>query len=203
MDERPDESRAAIGLTIKSGWAAAVLLDGHPRSPRVVDSRRIELSDPSVPESRQPYHAAFGTARAEGPDLSRLLDLVRQFASASIAEAIRQYRSAGHHVTGAGLVVGSLVDPERLANAHVRIHALEGQLFRRVVEDAAAAAGLECAVWRERDLYPAAAGELNESEDHLRNKVKTLGRAVPGMWRAEQKAATVAAWLVLTSAVAR
>ena len=49
--------RAAIGFTVKSGWACAVLVAGSATSPRVVDSRRVDLSDPAIPESRQPYHA--------------------------------------------------------------------------------------------------------------------------------------------------
>lgn len=199
MAERAGKSLAAVGFTIKSGWAAAVLLNGSLPSIQVVDSRRIELSDPAIPESRQPYHAGFGTARKAGPELSRLLRAVRRSARHSVAGVIRQYRAAGHQLIGAGVVVGSLIDPERIANAHIRIHALEGQLFRRVVEDAARASSLPCSVWRERDLYGVTAEALKQSEQDVRSTVKTLGNAVAGTWRAEQKAATVAAWLMLAT----
>jgi hypothetical protein len=40
---------------------SAVLLSGPAASPHVVDSRRVDLSDPAVPGSRQPYHEGFGT----------------------------------------------------------------------------------------------------------------------------------------------
>src|SRR5438046_9127290 len=50
----------ALGFRIKSGWAAAVLLRGPVRSPRLCDSRVIDLSDMRFPETRQPYHAAMG-----------------------------------------------------------------------------------------------------------------------------------------------
>src|SRR5262245_57686003 len=65
--------RAAIGVTVKSGWACVVLVAGSAARPRVIDSRRIELSDPAIPESRQPYHAGFGTARSAGADRARLV----------------------------------------------------------------------------------------------------------------------------------
>jgi hypothetical protein len=197
MAERAGKSRAAIGFTVKSGWAAAVLLKGPLASPQVVDSRRIELSDPAIPESRQPYHANFGTARAAGPELSRLLRSVGRFGRRSVTGVIRQYRAAGHQCIGAGVVVGSMIDPERIANAHIRIHAREGQLFRGVVEGTALASGLRCSVWRQRDLYGVAAEALKQSEQHIRGTVTSLGKAVAGAWRAEQKAATVAAWLML------
>jgi len=100
---------------------------------------------------------------------------------------------------GAGIVVGSLIDPERIANDHIRIHALEGQLFRRVVQDAAVDCRVACRIWRERDLYEAAAGILNEPEERVRATLAKLARPAGCPWRAEQKAATLAAWLVLTS----
>jgi hypothetical protein len=188
---------AAIGVTVKSGWASVVLLCGPADSPRVADSRRIELSDPAIPESRQPYHAGFGTARAGGLELRRLVAAVKRFGRRSVTAAIRDYQGAGHPLRGAGLVVGSVIDPERIANDHIRIHALEGQLFRSVVQDAATRCGLPCAMWRDRDLHALAAGILEQPDQKLRNSLTALGRDVGGPWRAEQKAATLAAWLVL------
>lgn len=60
----------AVGFTIKSGWAAAVLLDGSGAVPRVLDSRRVQISDPDVADSTQPYHAGFGAARDAGTSSS-------------------------------------------------------------------------------------------------------------------------------------
>ncbi len=199
MDERASRSRAAVGFTVKSGWAAAVLLIGPPTSPRVADSRRVELSDPVIPESRQPYHAGFGTARGSGPELSRLLRSVRRFGRQSVVGLIRHYKAADHQLAGVGVVVGSLIDPERIANDHIRIHALEGRLFRGLVEEAAVGSALPCSIWRDRDLYAVAAEALRQPEQHVRATVAALGGAVAGSWRAEQKAATVAAWLVLAA----
>ncbi len=190
---------AAVGFTVKSGWASVVLLEGAAASVRVVDSRRVELSDPAVPESVQPYHAGFGTARAGGPRLSRLVASVERFGRQSVTAVIQDYQAGGHRLVGAGIVVGSLVDPATIANDHIRIHALEGRLFRGVVNDAAARSRLKCSVWRERDLYASAAGALSQPEPDLRAAVTVLGRAVAGSWRAEHKAATLAAWLVLAA----
>lgn len=198
MNVRAGGSRAAIGFTVKSGWAATVLLIGSPASPHLADSRRIDLSDPAIPESRQPYHAGFGTARSSGAELKRLVSSVRRFERRSVMSVVETYET-GHALTGAGLVVGSLNDPGRIANQHIRIHALEGQLFREVVEQALAAGGLECSVWRERDLYAAAAKLLRDTEPQIRSTVTALGREIDGPWRAEQKAAAVAAWLVLAA----
>jgi hypothetical protein len=199
MSVRVDRSRAAVGFAVKSGWAATVLLIGSPASPRLADSRRIDLSDPAIPESRQPYHAGFGTARSSGADLTRLVSSVRRFGRRSVSHVVATYATAERALTGAGLVVGSLIDPSRIANQHIRIHALEGQLFREVVEQTLAASGLPCSVWRERDLYGAAAEALCQPEPRIRSTVAALGRDIDGPWRAEQKTAAVAAWLVLAA----
>lgn len=188
---------AAVGFTVKSGWACAVFLAGPAAHPHVLDSRRVELSDPSNPDARQPYHDGFGTARANGPELTRLLDGVKRFGRQSVLDVIREYTDTGRHLSGAGIVVGSLIDPERLGNSHIRIHALEGQLFREVVADAAARSSLKYAVWRERDLLSIAVKTLERPERDVRQVLAAVGRTVGGSWRAEHKAATLAAWLLL------
>lgn len=187
----------AIGFTVKSGWTSAVVVGGTRASPKVLEARRLELSDPALPDSRQPYHAGFGTARGAGAGLSRLVASVERFGRTSVTRFIQDLHDAGHRPRGAGIVVGSLNDPARIANAHIRIHALEGQLFRRVVENAAAERSLACHLWRERDLYASAAALLKRPEPELRVMLTALGGSVDGPWRTEQKAAALAAWLVL------
>jgi hypothetical protein len=189
-------TRAAVGFTVKSGWACAVLVVGSPALPALVESRRVELSDPENPDSRQPYHAGFGTARGAGRELSTLVSSIKRFGRSSVTRLLRDYQS-GHTVCGTGVVVGSLIDPATIANDHIRIHALEGQLFRGVVEDAARRRGVRCVLWRERDLVGEAVKALKRPEKDLRGIVSALGRDVDGPWRAEQKAAALAAWLVL------
>jgi len=187
----------AVGFTVKSGWASAVLMTGSATAVHLVDARRVDLSNPQLPESRQPYHAGTGTARPDGPELSRLVTSVESFGKQSVTEAIDSYQHAGYRLRGLGVVVGSLIDPNGIANAHIRIHALEGRLFRRVVEEAAAERHLPCSTWRERDLYGVAARVLRQQESHLRRVLKACGETTGGPWRAEQKAAALAAWLVL------
>jgi hypothetical protein len=182
---RPE--RAAAGFTVKSGWACAVLVSGTTASPQLADSRRVEISDPEIPDARQPYHAGFGTARDSGDELKRLISSVKSYGRASVSALIREYRKRAS-VVGAGVVVGSLIDPATIGNDHIRIHALEGKLFRDV----------GCSVWRERDLYDAAAKQLKIAAPAIRKTLAAMGANASGGWRKEQKAAALAAWLVLS-----
>ena len=49
----------------------------------------------------------------------------------------------------------------------------------------------------ERELLPLAAVALDQSEAAVKRAVTALGDPAPGPWRAEQKMAALAAWLVL------
>jgi len=48
-------------------------------------------------------------------------------------------------------------------------------------------------------LYDTAAARLKRPATAIKGVVAELGRAVDGPWRADEKAATVAAWLMLRS----
>ena len=191
---RPE--RAAAGFTVKSGWACAVLIGGTGASPRLIDSRRIEISDPGIPDAKQPYHAGFGTARDAGDELKRLVSSVKSYGRKSVSAVIREYQTR-NSLASAGVVVGSLIDPKTIGNDHIRIHALEGRLFREVLIDAAEQNGVTCSIWRERDLYAAAAKQLKIAETVLKKRLTALGANADAGWRAEQKAAALAAWMVL------
>ena len=188
--------RAAAGFTVKSGWACAVLIGGTPASPRLLDSRRVEISDPGIPDAKQPYHAGFGTARDAGAELKRLVSSVKSYGRKSVAALIRDYQKRAT-VAAAGVVVGSLIDPKTIGNDHIRIHAMEGQLFRDVLINGAERGGVTCSVWRERDLYGLAETQLKFAETVLRRRLTAFGEDIEGGWRAEQKAAALAAWMVL------
>jgi hypothetical protein len=188
----------ALGVRVKSGWATAVLVAGPARAPRVVDRRTIALSDPAVPASRQPYHAVMNAAAARAGRLeAKLRTIVERVTRGSIGRLIGEYRAAGRAVRHVALVVGSEIDPARIGNDHIRAHALEGQLFRTALAKAVRSRRLPCSVVVERAVYTTAAAALRQSEAQLKRAVTDLGRSLDGPWRADEKTATVAAWMAL------
>ena len=178
-----------------------MLVIGPARAPRVVDRQVIELSDASVPTSRQPYHAVMAAPRGERTALERRLrGTVERVTRRSLARLLARYRVQGRTVRGLALVVGSVIDPASIGNDHIRAHALEGQLFRTALERAAGRGRVPCATHVERGLYEAAAARLKRTPTELKRRVAALGRAVGGPWRAEEKTATLAAWMALARA---
>lgn len=188
---------AAIGFRVKSGWAAAVLIAGSSQSLRALNRQTIELCDPSIPETRQPYHAGMGKLETHEATVERRRNAIVRAANRSVADLLQNYRNAGHMVRAAGLVVGSDIDPAKVASPHIRAHALEGRLFRTVLEDAVRLCGLACLVIVERTAYAQAAKVLKRSEADLKRAVASWGRSLGGPWRADEKTAALAAWLSL------
>ena len=193
---RPCDLWRPSALPVKSGWASVVLLDGPESEPAVRRSQRLELCDPSVPEARQPYHAGFGKARTDDETLRRLVAEVERFGTRAVAGLLTEYCSdRERRIVGAGLVVGSLIDPDTIRNPHIRIHALEGRLSRHCIERARAIPDCDENVAR-TDLYADAAGILRHPETAIRATLTALGRPLQADG-ARAKAAALAAWLVL------
>ncbi len=189
--------RAALGFRVKSGWAAAILLTGSARSPHLCDVQRIDFSNPQLPGTRQPYHAAMGRLETDTKKISRRVDVVRRITEKSIAKLLAGYRQQNFSIKRAALVVGSQVDPRSIANAHIRAHAFEGQLFRSVLEQSLHGHGIRTEVLLEREAYGQAAVELKQSNEDVRRMIQNFGRDVKAPWRAEQKLAAIAAWSAL------
>jgi hypothetical protein len=200
LTRHTNNPEAAIGFRVKSGWASAVLVSGSSKSAQTIDQRAIDLCDPAIAESRQPYHAGMGRLETSEAVIERRKKVIVQAADRSIVELIKEYRNAGHTLRGAGLVVGSDIDPAKVASPHIRAHALEGRLFRTVLEDALRTCGLPSLVIVEKTAYARAAKVLKRSEAEVKRYVAEMGRSLVGPWRADEKTAALAAWLALASA---
>src|SRR5688572_13222828 len=216
----------AVGFRVKSGHAIAVVLAGSRAAPQAVATRLVELSAPAVPETRQPYHDGFFKTEQDAREIARRIGIVKRCAKKSIAAlldsigrsaaaeprrpasakatAVRRSFSEGgssreinRERRRAALVVGSLIDPSTVANPHIRAHALEGQLFRTVLEDALRARGIACDVIVDKELAARAAKDLGRPASAVSRTVSAFGKTLGGRWRAEEKAAATAAWLAL------
>jgi hypothetical protein len=195
---------AALGFRVKSGWAMAVLLAGASSPPKLVRCQAILLSDPKIPQSKQPYHAALDRPGKEGKALAeKLCCIVTSIAKQSVQQLLEQAVADGYGVVGAGLVVGSLVDPATLHNEHIRAHGLEGQLFRTALEDAFRGQKIPCESFLEKGAYETVAPVLKRSASQIKRGIAALGDSHDGSWRSEEKLAALAAWVALAKAMSQ
>jgi hypothetical protein len=180
--------RAALGLSIHTGWAAAVVAAGDLDAPQIVLREELELlGDPQ----RFVYHRA-----AEGPPT----DAERSIAAAA-REAARRARDALEALqtkaadAGARLVCCSLVAKltpmpgplSAVLAAHPKLHTAEACLYRDTLAQAARALALKVEIVPpDRALASATAQQL-----------KRAGAAAGRPWGKDQKLAALAAWMTL------
>ena len=189
----------ALGFRVKSGYAVAIALRGPASAPALVARRIVELCDPAVAQTRQPYHAALHAPEQDPQALGRRLAIVKRCADQSIAALLNADLFAGAECGAAALVVGSVIDPATVANPHIRAHASEGALFRDVLRDALRGRGLRCDVFTEKQLAASARAGLQRGESVIARVVAQFGKAAGAPWRAEEKAASTAAWMMLSA----
>ena len=183
----------AVGFKVKSGFAIAVTLEGPASAPRATSRRVIEMSDPSIPETKQPYHDGFYHTEENQREIARRVKIVERCARQSVAALLEETP-----VARAALIVGSIIDPEKVGNPHIRAHAHEGRLFRTVLEDALRSRGVRCQVIVEKQLAATSAAGLRRPPREIARTLSAFGRALGSPWRAEEKAAATGAWLSLT-----
>jgi hypothetical protein len=198
--ERVDESSVAIGLRAKTGRAIAVVLGGPLDSPRVLKRIEVKLNDPALPETSAPYHHLLDLPWAKATvAVRRIASRIEKVASRELARLVREAQKDGLIVGGVGIVGAGERNLEKIGSTHIRAHAAEGVLFREVLEFAAAANKLRSRRFDEQSLDVTAAGELKLPVARIRAHLAEMGRSAGRPWRADEKAAAIAAWLVLAA----
>ena len=188
----------AMGLRVKTGKAIAVLLRGPVKSPTVIKRGELLLADPDEPDTWQPYHVVMDLPWKQAQEATRKTSRrIRAAGSQAVGAWAREVRSSGLELCSAGIVAGSLQDPSKVGNPHIRAHTAEGKLFREALEVAADGLKLSRYSFLEEEIYETAATELKRPVEALKERVTELGAAVGRPWRAEEKAATAAAWVML------
>jgi hypothetical protein len=185
----------AIGFRVKSGYAIAVALGGSATSPAALSRHIVQLCDPAIEETRQPYQSDVGEAEEDERAIARRVAIIERAAATSVKALVDAVGLPAR--ARAGLVVGSVIDPATVGNQHIRAHANEGRLFRTVLEEALRQRGVRCSVTVEKQVAAAARETLGRSDAQITKVLTMFGRTLGSPWRTEEKSAAVAAWMAL------
>jgi hypothetical protein len=199
MAKREAEA-VGIGLRAKTARAIAVVIAGPVDSPRVVRRVELVLSDPALPATSQPYHEVMDLPWERATvAVRKSAKRIEAIASKALARLIADAQGEGYAVRGVGIVGAGNRNLGRIGSTHIRAHAAEGVLFREVLEVAAAANKVRSRTFDQRSFDETAASELRLPIEELKGCLGDMGRAAGSPWRADEKAAATAAWLVLAS----
>jgi len=194
-------SHVTLGFRVHSGWAAVVALLDSPPLPEVIKRWRIELVEPSAPGGVQPYHAARNLdSRDAEKFIARVLEAVDRAALKAIDALNEDLGGQGKRVVACGIVLASgraLPSLDATLKSHALVHTAEGELFRSAIAHAAKRQGWKTLGVKEKELYELAAKQLRISVGKLKLRVTEMGRTLGSPWSADEKSATLAAWLSL------
>ena len=185
---------ATIGLRAKTARAIAVVLSEPATSPEFVHREELTLADEAIPATMQPYHEVMELSWNESvAAVQPTIEAIQKIASACLAKLIRDLQSKNFRVKAIA-VVGSADRPlERIGNSHIRAHAAEGILFRRVLEIGAKANHCACLGFS-NELERTAKAEL---KGDVKKTLARLGKTAGPPWRSDEKSAAIAAWIAL------
>jgi hypothetical protein len=197
-------SKAALGFSVHTGWAAAVTIAGTPDAVSVVDRRRVDLLEPGVPW--EVYHAA-GRGRPGGAErlIERAKESALRLATDALEAITEELRTAGRDLVASGVVLSGarpLLTVQEALATHAAKHSAEGQLYRQALLDASRALALHVVALPLRELEDAAVAQLRRPPHQVRGRISELGRDLGPPWTADQKHAALIAWLALATAPA-
>jgi hypothetical protein len=192
-----------LGFRAHSGWAALVAVGGSAGSPTAIVRRRIELADPAIAGSVQPFHAAEQLDLKKAEKLIQLCtDSTNALARQALRDVIHDLRKMHYQAVGScillasGRPVGTL---DSILASHAMIHTAEGEFFRNALRRASEASAMPVTGVKEREILGRSASELGLPAEELRRRTVEMGRLLGPPWRQDEKLATLAGWLVLAS----
>ena len=188
----------SIGLRAKTARAIAVVIGGPLDAPIVLAKSEIKLFDPKIPATAQPYHVVMELPWERSQrEVQKYARAIERVAKKAVGDLIKQQTLLGMKVRGLGIVGAGDRDLARIGNFHIRAHAAEGVLFRHVLNVAAEAHGLKWRLFPDKEFAALTTDELGRQASRIKRKIDELGRTVPAPWRADEKQAAMAAWLML------
>ncbi len=189
---------ASIGFRAKTAKAIAVALTRGSSTPIYLARWEVALHDPHLPATSQPHHEVMELPWAAAQSAVRQFERrIESVASEALAKLLAELQSKGFRVSRVGVVGSPDRALEKIGNPHIRAHAAEGILFRRVLEVAASQHKLEGRSFSDRRFEEIIATELRRNPQEVKEALTAIGRVAGKPWRADERAAATAAWLML------
>jgi hypothetical protein len=188
----------SIGLRTKTARAIAIAITGALDRPKGIKRAEFVLAGPDEPALFQPYHEGLELPWDQAQDAAEASAAVlEKRAARALKDFVKTLGVEAATAPRIGIVGAPERDLARMGGRHIQAHAAEGVLFRRIWQGAAKANDFSCQAFSDRGfatLFASQAGvPTAQIEACLAAIAATLGRP----WRADEKAAAMAAWLAL------
>jgi hypothetical protein len=189
-------TRAALGFSVHIGRAAVVAVGGPPDAPDILGKGALQVA--TTFEEGAVFHMGQELPLDEARALIR--DSEQRFTERARVQLAAFVAPLGESVGAAAMVAApaKVLPPiESILKAHPLVHAAEGELYRRVFSSAAASLGTAPARVPADALAGRAAAAAGLTPAKLTARLAAMGKASGKPWAADQKQATLAAWIAL------
>ena len=195
--------QAAVGFRAHSGWAAMVAVCVEKGSPKVLARERVQLVETFTYQFRQPYHTAEKMQLEEARRFVKRMEAESERLAHTAIQGLQSgMQQQGIQLTRCSLLLASgrtLPAFEKILASHALIHTADGELFREAISRASERCGLKTARIKERELLDCARQALRAQPAAVLRRVTDLGKPLGSPWSQDEKFATLAAWLAMTS----
>ena len=194
--------KAAIGISVHSGWGVLVAVTSDGDGSKVLHRARVEIIGNEIAGWKQPYHHAENLSLPEAQrHIANCAAASFRLAIKALGEIVERLRTSKFPVVASAIVLGSgrpLPDLASILKAHPLIHTAEGEFFRRIFWDTCSQLQIPPIGFRARDMSEHAAAILGKSASaKLERNVQTLGKLMGPPWTSDHKTAALAAFIVL------
>jgi hypothetical protein len=195
----PATHPVTLGIVTHTGRASVLALAGPPEAPAVLAKTRIDVA--TTFEEGAVFHVSQALSLAAARKLvERSERTFTERAEAQLDAFIAQLDALHGEVVAAGMVAPmakELPPFEKILKSHALVHSAEGELYRRVFSEAAAALGYRPVRIPPDQLAARLAAGLGLTLAKLDARLAALGKASGRPWAADQKQAALVAWLAL------
>jgi len=181
---------ASIGFRAKTAKAIAIAVEKNGDKCAFAARWDVTLYNPAIPATGQPHHEVMELSWTDAQvAVQRFERQIEAIANEALQKIASELRSKGFFVSAVGIVGSPDRKLEKIGNPHIRAHAAEGILFRRVLEIAATDQGLNWRSFSDRTFA---------LESHKwKTTLAAVGAAAGKPWRVDERLAAAAAWLAL------
>jgi hypothetical protein len=195
------KTRAALGISVHSGWGALVAIANESREFQLIDRWRLEIIEAQMPGAKQPYHFVedFKLSAAER-HLKNCAAISRRLASAAIREIVEKLEGVKYETKSGVVLLSSgraLPALAQILASHALIHTAEGVFFRKIFREAFERAGIRVSGIPARELEERARTAFGKRATWITQKIAQFGKTIGPPWTSDHKQAALAAAIVL------
>jgi hypothetical protein len=191
--------RVSLGFSVRTGRAVVVAIGGRPEAPELLAKTRIDVAT-TFDEG-----AVFHVAQELPLEKARAFvhDSEARFVARARTELVTFIEQLDARIVAAAMAAPaprSLPALESILKVHPLLHAAEGELYRRIFSESAAAVGPRPDRVPPDTLEKSTAQALRLPPTKLAAQLAAMGKTAGRPWAADQKRAALAAWGALARA---